>query len=232
MNGKLCRGCDTVKDVAEFSRRKRSKDGLQAKCKGCERAYYAANREQVSARMSKYREANRERITEQQRAYRDANREWYDQYQRAYAEENREQITGRQRAYYAANRERITGRQRAYKASNRERYAGYAAKRRAIKRNAPHEPYDRTTIFAAYNNECVYCGAEAVHLDHVVPISKGGPDAAHNLLPACAECNLSKGARSLAEWALTWLSGPEESLALKAQHHSEEENGSHDLQNA
>lgn len=65
--------------------------------------------------------------------------------------------------------------------------------------------YTRADIFAAYGGTCAYCPADAEHLDHVVPISKGGPDAAHNLLPACAPCNLSKSAKSLAEWALTWL---------------------------
>jgi 5-methylcytosine-specific restriction endonuclease McrA len=78
------------------------------------------------------------------------------------------------------------------------------AKRRAAKRNAAHVPYNRAEIFAAYGGTCAYCGDPAEHLDHVVAISRGGADAAHNLLPACAPCNLSKGAKSLAEWAATF----------------------------
>lgn len=64
--------------------------------------------------------------------------------------------------------------------------------------------YSRSEIFAAYGGTCAYCDAPAEHLDHVVALSRGGADAAHNLLPACAPCNLSKGARSLAEWAATF----------------------------
>lgn len=43
--------------------------------------------------------------------------------------------------------------------------------------------------------ECVYCGAPFEHADHIWPSSKGGPDEAWNLVPACASCNSSKGAR-------------------------------------
>lgn len=79
-----------------------------------------------------------------------------------------------------------------------------SARRRARKRAVPHAPYSRAAIFAEYGGTCAYCDAPAEHLDHVNAISRGGADAPHNLLPACAPCNLGKGAKSLAEWALSW----------------------------
>ena len=52
---------------------------------------------------------------------------------------------------------------------------------------------------------CAYCGESGSeshgpdgklwHLDHVHPLSKGGADATHNIVKACAYCNLSKGNR-------------------------------------
>lgn len=46
---------------------------------------------------------------------------------------------------------------------------------------------------------CVYCGATAkvspLHVDHVVPVVKGGSDEMSNLVTACADCNLGKGDR-------------------------------------
>ena len=43
---------------------------------------------------------------------------------------------------------------------------------------------------------CAYCGAEATHVDHVTPTSKGGAMYdEHNLVASCARCNLSKGTR-------------------------------------
>jgi 5-methylcytosine-specific restriction endonuclease McrA len=82
--------------------------------------------------------------------------------------------------------------QSAYREIRQER----SATRRAL--------YDRAEIFARWRSRCAYCDAPAEHLDHVVPISRGGADAAHNLLPACAPCNLSKSDKSLADWAMTF----------------------------
>jgi len=53
---------------------------------------------------------------------------------------------------------------------------------------------------------CVYCGATAessgarLHLDHLVPKSAGGLDAADNLVTACGRCNGARQAMTLARW--------------------------------
>jgi 5-methylcytosine-specific restriction endonuclease McrA len=85
-----------------------------------------------------------------------------------------------------------------------ELQCGQKARRRARRAGVPHEPYSRSDIFARYFGACAYCNSPAEHIDHVNPISKGGADAPHNLLPACAPCNLSKSDRTLAEWAATF----------------------------
>lgn len=66
-------------------------------------------------------------------------------------------------------------------------------KRRAIR------PADRFTILERDDHACVYCGArppEAVlHIDHVMPVSRGGTNEIENLVTACELCNLGKHAR-------------------------------------
>lgn len=49
---------------------------------------------------------------------------------------------------------------------------------------------------------CVYCETEdgPFHVDHILPVSKGGLDELENLACSCATCNLSKGAKLLDEW--------------------------------
>lgn len=46
---------------------------------------------------------------------------------------------------------------------------------------------------------CQYCGSRApeviLHIDHRVPVSRGGGDDLENLIAACVDCNLGKGAR-------------------------------------
>lgn len=43
---------------------------------------------------------------------------------------------------------------------------------------------------------CQYCGAKAprveLHIDHIVPVSKGGTSDMSNLVTACVKCNLGK----------------------------------------
>lgn len=50
---------------------------------------------------------------------------------------------------------------------------------------------------------CVYCGRKApevkLHIDHVVPIAKGGTSEIINLVSSCQDCNLGKAAVSLSE---------------------------------
>ncbi|MFF1597710.1 HNH endonuclease [Streptomyces mirabilis] len=60
---------------------------------------------------------------------------------------------------------------------------------------------------ARWQRSCAYCNGVATHLDHVVPLARGGEDVEANIVPACAPCNLSKGAKTLAEWSETF--GPE-----------------------
>ena len=80
-------------------------------------------------------------------------------------------------------------------------------RKRAEHYGVEHVAYSRTAILARWGHLCAYCPAIAKHLDHVQPLSKGGADVESNIVPACAHCNLSKGAKTLAEWALTF--GPE-----------------------
>lgn len=48
--------------------------------------------------------------------------------------------------------------------------------------------------------DCVYCGGPFEHVDHVLPVSRGGTDDVENLVPSCTSCNTSKGDRLLDEW--------------------------------
>lgn len=55
---------------------------------------------------------------------------------------------------------------------------------------------------------CVYCGAvlelQDATLDHVYPLSQGGPHAAGNVVAACARCNRMKGDMLPAEFFLRY----------------------------
>lgn len=56
---------------------------------------------------------------------------------------------------------------------------------------------------------CHYCGqkvgAEALTLDHVIPVARGGKSTRGNCVPCCRDCNAKKGARTPAEQMLDKL---------------------------
>jgi 5-methylcytosine-specific restriction endonuclease McrA len=59
----------------------------------------------------------------------------------------------------------------------------------------------RTIVFARDEYTCVYCGSEErLHVDHRIPVSRGGSNGFDNLVTACAPCNQSKGPKLLAIW--------------------------------
>ncbi|WP_331253578.1 HNH endonuclease [Modestobacter sp. VKM Ac-2986] len=65
-------------------------------------------------------------------------------------------------------------------------------------------PLSRRAVFTRDSSTCVYCGASATSIDHVVPRSRGGTHTWENVVAACRRCNHVKADRSLAEmgWAL------------------------------
>lgn len=58
----------------------------------------------------------------------------------------------------------------------------------------------RLEVFERDNYQCQVCGATIgdgvkLHIDHIVPVSKGGTDDIDNLQVLCDKCNLSKSNR-------------------------------------
>lgn len=65
-------------------------------------------------------------------------------------------------------------------------------------------PLTRKAVFARDGGRCVYCGAPAASLDHVVPRSRGGPHEWENVVASCRRCNHVKADRPISElgWRL------------------------------
>ena len=66
------------------------------------------------------------------------------------------------------------------------------------KRRRTHIPRGlRKEVFKRDNYTCVECGARksdgaTLHVDHKIPVSKGGTDELDNLQTLCSDCNLNK----------------------------------------
>lgn len=52
-----------------------------------------------------------------------------------------------------------------------------------------------------FDHRCAYCGTNGdLHMEHVIPISKGGEHHLGNIVPACQRCNYSKRAAPVEQW--------------------------------
>lgn len=59
-------------------------------------------------------------------------------------------------------------------------------------------PEDIKTLHRSQNGLCWWCGkayGENYHIDHRIPLSKGGTNWPNNLCVACTQCNQSKGSK-------------------------------------
>ena len=78
------------------------------------------------------------------------------------------------------------------------------ARKAALRKNTvlPVSTAELKHRFMEFNNTCAYCGAgnTLLHIEHVVPISKGGSHSLNNVVPACSRCNYSKYNHEVRTW--------------------------------
>jgi 5-methylcytosine-specific restriction endonuclease McrA len=179
---KRCPGCHETKAVAEFYKDKLAYDGLNQHCKACvavrNKAYYDAHQEQERARYVEHGDERRAKGA----IYRAVHREVMQAYRDATAEHKRIQS----RAYYALHPETALK-------SGRKRRAHRAAVGGTITTSEWNE------LAWAFGNRCLCCGTKdkPLTMDHVIPLSKGGPHVIANVQPLCQTCNNRKGVREV-----------------------------------
>lgn len=72
----------------------------------------------------------------------------------------------------------------------------------------------RIIIQARDGYACAYCGSEEdLHVDHRVPVIRGGSNSFDNLVTACRPCNLSKGPKPLDIWLGSLVPGNKAGLS-------------------
>ncbi|MEU5361150.1 HNH endonuclease [Streptomyces albidoflavus] len=186
---KTCTKCGETKALEEFSAYRRARDGKKPYCRQCARQYA-----QTPTQKRAYYAANRERLNESTKR---RNRDRYatDPEYRA------SQITRsveRRRADPAIQRE----------ANNRRRARKAAATVKPFTTAELHAAWDEAGFYACYWCDCDFTDSVKMHVDHLVPLDRGGAHAVENLVPACSDCNLSKNAKDPYAFALErypWL---------------------------
>lgn len=154
-------------------------------------------REKERAAYRKYYKANSEKVKAKNRAWQKANPEKANAKNRAWYEANADKVMAAQKAYKEANIEKTKAAQKVYYKANPEKFRLYATSRRAVEYNSEGslEFEDYFLIFEKHDYKCPYCNADVqnnFHLDHIVPLTKGGSSWVDNFQALCPFCNLSK----------------------------------------
>lgn len=181
---KQCSRCRATKPRTDFNVRRRAYDGLRAECRACQKADAAKYRVKNSDKLRAYRAENAFRRVSYQREYYDANQE-----------------TLRQDAIQRYNRNRIARKEstRRYREANRDRARVWYDTRRARKHEAFVESVERLVVLERDDGVCGICGEDvdpfAFHVDHIIPLARGGEHSYGNVQVAHPRCNMSKRTR-------------------------------------
>lgn len=150
-----------------------------------------------TAASRKWVEANPERAAATKAAWTEANRDRLKQLSRNWQEQNREKTRVSSAKWRDANPEKRKATTARYRAANPDRELINAANRRARLRSALHPDRCDLKIAAMYRLAAFLTArfATPYHVDHVVPLSKGGLHHQDNLVVMRGDYNCAKGAK-------------------------------------
>ena len=114
---------------------------------------------------------------------------------------NRDEYLAKKKVYYAANREQIAAQHKVYAAAHLNEYLAHCHKQRAKKAGVRMGDAKAVLYWLkGWKTEapvaCHYCKSLSpgtdMTMDHVIPMSAGGPHDLANLVVCCPSCNSSK----------------------------------------
>lgn len=175
-----CTTCQSVLPATPeyFGRTSNTELGLSSQCKQC-----------LSERNKKLKSSRKQLDKEILNEYRKKNPERVRQWKRESYLRNRETAIQKSREYRQLNPGKVkptTEQQRVKSAMKRAR------KKSFVGRYSKQDVADKLVNQAG---KCFYCSAELTdyHVDHYIPLSRGGTNWPDNIVLACPECNLAKG---------------------------------------
>ena len=199
-NHKTCSKCEVSQQTGNFTNDKSTKDGKCLQCKSCQKNYREINQLKLIEKNQLWRKANSQRVKNYNKLYRQENHDKVVAATRAWYLANREKQSASSKAWYEANKETATARWRSWAKNNPDILRANERRRRARKQKAKTYLITAKDAERILSKPCLYCGIPSEHLDHVIPLSRGGDHSIGNLVGACGPCNLSKGSRTVTEW--------------------------------
>lgn len=116
---------------------------------------------------------------------------------------NKEKMAIGQKAYYTKHRERLIQVSCKYFKTLKGKMVKQACDNNRRDAEGRFTAEDIKDLYVTQGGRCYYCRVEieaGYHIDHMLPISRGGTNGPENLALACAPCNLSKHTKTAEEF--------------------------------
>lgn len=182
--GCVCSQCNIEKELSEFYVvKKKTGEKLSKKCKTCiknnSKDYYNKHKDTITTRIKKYKKEQKDNNT----------------------------------AVYLKGLETNRIRQEKYQKTNNGKMVNKSAmhNRRIAYKDGSVTTETLKQLLIKQDNKCYICKNELdhitprqVHLDHIVPLSKGGSHVLSNVAWACACCNLKKSNNFVNQKSWSW----------------------------
>ena len=137
---------------------------------------------------------DKKRITERNKQYKNKNIEKYKNRQKNYRLKNKEKLSLQRKKYYNENKNKILNKGRKHRQDNPEYYYELTAYHRNLRRNATPVNVNRAELIIIYK-KAKELFSHKVHVDHILPIMKGGLHVPENLQIIPEKYNLEKNVK-------------------------------------
>jgi len=139
-----------------------------------------------------------------QKQYRNNHKEYFLNYRKLYYQRNKVRINAQNKNNAHKYREYYRDYAKTWAQSNRLKRAVNESKRRSQKYGSisNYTVDDIKNLLVLQHNKCIACLQQLVkyHIDHRVPLSKGGDNHRRNIDLLCPYCNISKGNKDSMEF--------------------------------
>lgn len=187
---KICCTCKNIKFFQDFYKNKSYQDGYAVRCKQCVKDYSQNNKEHIKILRKQLYIKNIDKCKKSCKTSHVL---------------HREERLKKQKIYYHNNKEYFKDKNKKYRQNNKDYILLKNNKRKNFTKLGNISQHQINNLLLINNNQCFYCKIFVkrginLHLDHKVPLSKGGIHHISNIVPACSSCNLSKGAKTFEEF--------------------------------
>lgn len=182
------------------------------KCAACvtiiRARWNAANVERKRASDMAWRAANADRVRSGCVAWRKRNPQRAKELGVLYAERHPERVRAAHKSWMASHAESMRAHRTTWKKANPEAVRASGANRRARERKlgGKYSAADVRWLFKCQGGRCAHSWCRVAlkagyHVDHVMPVARGGSNERRNLQLLCPKCNCSKSSKHPIEFA-------------------------------